>query len=351
MKFRFLHILMIMLFLAGCAPVGTSGQTTVIVVTATPPPQATQAMQPSITAAPALQNTPMASPTSSLAPGNASSPFPTSVPTNLPAATPQANTLPTSPLPVTGMANPVSIDQLLDYQVMNANGNQLGEVKDFVVNRTTPGSASGEIPYLLVESSLKNDWYIPVPWGKVQLHPNSMAIVLPVNAAQLANAPSFNKDVWPASFAAQQTIIQNFWANPGAVTAPLSPLTQPGSMAQNTDYIRGDDLLGVKFLTPQGVKLGEIKDLAIDWQKSQPGSAQTAQFGYALLQLDDNISPTKPMVPIPWRMVNIPSGQEDIMVNLSPNQLQLAPNFAKGAVPDLYSEPLQSQLNTYWSGK
>lgn len=336
MKILSLLIALAVLGLAGCSAVGAAGQTTVIVVTATSLPgaqvTAPQAAQP-ITA-PANNTAPTATLGSSSAGAAAAA-----------QATPNVNAV----VPATGALTQSSLKQLLDYNLTDASGNPLGKVKDVVINRSAGNSARGGIPYLLVESALKTDWLIPVPWQNVQFRPDLTAVVLPVSAAQLANAPGFNEEFWPASFTPLQPTLQNFWANPGTA-APAAPLSQAG-VPQARDYLSGDDLLSIDFLSQQGVKLGEIKDLALDWQNSQPGSAQAGQFGYVILELDDTLSPNNLMVPVPWRLVNPTAGQKNLMVNFTPNLLQTAPNFVKGMLPDLYAEPLNSQLNTFWSGK
>lgn len=360
MNIFFLLIALAAVLLSGCSAVGFPGQTTVIVVTATPLPgvQATapaltapQAIQPTNTTAPASNPAsgaavPTAAAPSATAPGAA---VPAAAPTNTLAAAVQAAPTLNVVVPATGLSAQTSVKQLLDYTLVDASGNPLGKVKDLVINRGAANSARGQISYLVAESDLKKDWLIPVPWQSVQFRPDLMAVVLPVNAAQLVNAPAFNEDFWPASFAASQATLQNFWSNPGAA-APAAPLTQAGVL-QARDYISGDDLLSIDFLSPQGVKLGEIKDLAIDWQNSQPGSVQSGQVGYVILELDDNISLNKVMVPIPWRLVNPAAGQKNLVVNFTPNLLQTAPNFVEGLLPNLYAEPMNSRLNTFWSGK
>jgi hypothetical protein len=340
MKFRFLWIVLAAVWLAGCATAGSPGQTTVIVVTATPPPAAQDA-------APDPYGAPAATATQPAVPAN--NPAPTTPPTNPPAAVAAASPTPNVPLPATGPAAQVSIRQLLDFTLVDAAGSPLGDVDDVVIQRSGANGAAGEIPYLVVESSLKDDFRIPVPWQNAQLRPDLFAIVLPVNASQLANAPAFNEDFWPASFAPHQAALQNFWSNPGA--APAAAALPAGNPLQARDYIIGEDLLSVDLNSPQGINLGEVEDLAIDWQNSQPGTAAAGQFAYVVVELDDALAPNNLLVPVPLRLLPPATGlQDDVVINLAPNVLQSAPNFA-GLVPNLYEEPLLSQLNAFWTGK
>jgi hypothetical protein len=204
----------------------------------------------------------------------------------------------------------------------------------------------GQVTYLVIESATRDNWYVPVPWQYAQVRPDAMTVVLPVTAAQFAAAPGFNKDIWPTSFTPIQKTLQSYWANPAQAVAgqPLSPGTF-GAM----EYLRAKDVTDVKIVSPQGLKLGKIKDLAINWQNTQPGAA--AQFGYVIMELDDNLGRENVMVPIPWRLIRVTPGQETLVMNINPNVLLTAPNFFKGAMPNLYTEPMNGTLNQYWSNK
>ncbi len=250
-------------------------------------------------------------------------------------------------LPVNGQVGLFYASQLLDYHAADSAGNQLGEVKDLVVDLNASGGANGVIPYVVVTDNMKNDWYIPVPWKNVQVNPNMQTVVLPVNVNQLNAAPGFNKDAWPASFAAQNSVMQSFWANPGLAGGTGAVLGPAAAENQATDYIRGKDLTDLKVISPQGAKLGKIQDLALNMQNGQ----QAGQFGYVILELDDSLGGNNLRIPMPWRLVHPVSGQENLVLNIAPNILQSAPNFAKGMLPNLYGEPLNTQLNTFWNGK
>ncbi len=252
-----------------------------------------------------------------------------------------------STLPVNGQAGLLYASQLLDYHAADSAGNQLGEVKDLIIDLNASGGTSGVIPYVVVTSNTKEDWYIPVPWKNIQVNPNTQTVVLPLNANQLNAAPGFNKDAWPASFAAQNGVLQSFWANPGQANGTGAALGPAAAENQATDYLRGKDLTDMKVISPQGVKLGKIQDLALNVQNGQ----QAGQFGYVIFELDDSLGGSNLRIPVPWRLVRPASGQDNVVVNIAPNILQSAPNFAKGMLPNLYGEPLNTQLNTFWNGK
>jgi sporulation protein YlmC with PRC-barrel domain len=341
MKIKLLLILGVFVCLAGCSAVGPLGQ-----------PQSGAGY--SITPGSAAVQTEPVEPTEAAITEQAGQTQPLQSTEPVEQAQPPQAAAPasgSSSVPATGAVVQIPTSALLDYQVTDANGNLLGKVKDLVINRSLANGA-GSIPYIIVERSLKEDWEIPIPWKNIQLRPGTQTLVVPANASQLAAAPGFGKDSWPASFASAGTALQSFWANPAQAAASTASLFPAGAVNQAADTIRATDLLDLKVTSPQGIKLGKIKDLAIDWQNSQPGaSVDAARFGYVLLSVDDNLNPSAPMVPIPYRMVQIVPQQDTLVLNIAPAVLSTLPNFNQGSWPDLYSAPWNAQLSQFWANK
>jgi sporulation protein YlmC with PRC-barrel domain len=345
MKVKLLLILGICVCLAGCSAIGIPGQPQAGgAYSSTPAGVATQSelVEPTEPA----QATQLTEPAEQTEPPQPTEPAEQAQPPQTTAPAAGSNSL-----PATGAVIQIPTEMLLDYNVTDANGNELGKLKDLIINRGTANSA-GSIPYLIVESSLKEDWEIPIPWKYIQIRPGTQTIVVPANASQLAAAPGFNKDNWPASFASAAAALQSFWANPAQAAASTAPLFPAGALNPAADYIRAKDLLDLKIASPQGIQLGKIKDLAIDWQNSQPGaSVDAAKFGYVLLAVDDNLNQAEPMVPIPWRLVQLVPQQDTLVLNITPAALQTIPNFSQGSWPDLYSAPWNAQLAQFWGNK
>ena len=146
----------------------------------------------------------------------------------------------------------------------------------------TQGLAS----YVVVQSDFNSDWLIPVPWRNVQVRPDLRAIVLPVAGNQLLNGPGFNEDLWPASLSPQwRSAVQDFWNNPTQPAPARNPLPA-GGVGAAPDYIRASKIADVDLFSPQGVKLAEVDDMAIDWANSPAGS-DAAKIGYLVLKRED----------------------------------------------------------------
>lgn len=285
-------------------------------------------------------------------------PGPTTVPTSpveaqpqtaVPTAPPLLNPTFTPAVPVTGTLDLLRVDDLLDYQVGDPNGNLIGEVDDLIVDLAA--GETGLAPYLVVSSIFNDDFLILVPWRLVQVRPDLLAVLLPADGNQLLNAPSFNEDFWPANLSVEwKNQIDQFWQNPSQARQPATP-PPPAVAGQPTGYIQAKDLLDMDVVDSRGIELGELKDLAIDWQNSKPEmGAEAALFTYVIVDRGDALGLGSENIPVPWRLIRVNPLQEDAQVSLQPQVLQNAPAFDDFTVPDLYKTPWAEELTRYWQG-
>jgi len=89
-------------------------------------------------------------------------------------------------------------------KVVNAAGEDLGEIKDIMIDVPSGRVAYAVLPFggiLGMGSKL-----FAVPWHALQLDPENHRFILDVSKERLQNAPGFDKDHWP-SMADQR------WAN------------------------------------------------------------------------------------------------------------------------------------------
>ena len=302
-------------------------------------PTATQpvaaATQPAATQ-PAATQPPAAQPTATLLP-----PPPAATPTTPPAAAVN----PTA-VPVTGQAVLIPADELLDYQVADASGTPLGDVDDLIIDLGSTANGVGQAPMLVISSDLNDDLHIPVPWRYAQIRHDWKAVILPVNANQLMNAPAFNEDFWPADLlTGWQADLDRYWQNPAAAGPPAVRPPNVAGAQPATGYLRVSDLLDMDIIDPRGFELGEVKDLAIDWQNS----TQAAQFSYLIMDRGDSLGLGGENIPIPWRLIRPNPLQEVIPLNIQAQILQTAPSFNDLGWPNLYAEPWTADLTRFWN--
>lgn len=88
----------------------------------------------------------------------------------------------------------VSTAKLKQYDVINKNGEDMGQVQTFVVDMH-----EGLIAFALVAFGgflgITDKWFA-LPWDALQWHPDNMKFVLDMPAEVLKNAPGMDKDKW-----------------------------------------------------------------------------------------------------------------------------------------------------------
>ena len=90
----------------------------------------------------------------------------------------------------------MGVDTLVGSRIYNAHGEDLGDIKDFMVEMRT-----GRITFALVAFGNVpglGDKLFAVPWSALLLDANRHRFLLHVTADVLKNAPGFDKEHWPS---------------------------------------------------------------------------------------------------------------------------------------------------------
>jgi len=85
---------------------------------------------------------------------------------------------------------------LLDNDVYNKNGEDLGDIKELMIDM-----ASGKVAYAVLSVGGVfglGDKLFAVPWGALKLDTLNKRFTLDVAKEALKDAPGFNKDRWPS---------------------------------------------------------------------------------------------------------------------------------------------------------
>lgn len=90
----------------------------------------------------------------------------------------------------------MAADTLEGDDVINANGENLGEIKDIMID-----VRSGRVAYAVLASGGLlgvGDKLFAIPWSALTLDANRKCFVLNVDKERLKNAPGFDKHHWPS---------------------------------------------------------------------------------------------------------------------------------------------------------
>jgi sporulation protein YlmC with PRC-barrel domain len=90
---------------------------------------------------------------------------------------------------------PPSVKELLDYNVTNPQGEDLGKIEDVAI---TPGQGRADFVVISFGGFMgMGEKHFPILWQKVRLDMDNRNLVLNVDKDTLKDAPGFDKDEWP----------------------------------------------------------------------------------------------------------------------------------------------------------
>jgi sporulation protein YlmC with PRC-barrel domain len=89
------------------------------------------------------------------------------------------------------------VSKILDTAVKNSNGDNLGDIKDLVLN-----PEDGQVVYAVIAFGGvfgMGDKYFAIPWRTLHWNPSTEHYVLNIDKTALEKAPGFDKNHWPDS--------------------------------------------------------------------------------------------------------------------------------------------------------
>lgn len=271
----------------------------------------------------------------------------------------------TSTMGVLGAAGrTVRVSELLDYDVENLNGEDIGDLNDLIIDMSDGRVlfatmeyggllGFGANTYPLPLQALRSAAGITATTGitDADLGLDDNVIVFNIAEETLENAPGYDAD-WPDLNASDfEAEFRQFWSDPslGALTDSLDITGTDG--ITGTDIVSGSlakasELIGFNIENADGDNIGEINDLLVDL-----GSGHVT---YAVLSFGGFLGLGDQLVAIPLsRFESAPETNENravanIVLNVEPETLENAPAFDPDAFPETNTAGWDTDWRQYW---
>lgn len=297
-----------------------------------------------------------------------------------PAVTATQSVTGTQQLPGTGAIDPNRLSNMLDFEVIDQNGEEVGEVNDMVLNLR-----DAQVVYVLVDFGGFlgiGEHTVAVPWDQLTLQTaaegtgaeGQNAFVLNADQTMIENAPEFNKDLipdvdepvedWDVNF-------RDYWASggvtttmtttetPGAVgstastttpVAPSSTITSTTGMTQTQGTVE-DNRLGRFVLATELLDRNitvnadtsaeiDIRDAIID-----PTDGSIQYYIVVLSGMGEEDS----WIPVPPDMLVTNDGDNMRISDINPDALVGAPGFTENEFPDTSVEGWDDAFVDWWN--
>ena len=244
-----------------------------------------------------------------------------------PAASPPANT---SAKAGHAMRHDMRMSELVGKDVTNPKGENLGEIKDLVVDTT-----SGKVQYAVISFGGflgLGDKLFAYPLEKFERTAERGKLVLNVDKEKMKSAPGFDDKDWPNfTTAAYRGDVDKFYGT--------TPAQRNVRFARATQILKGD----VKDRTNHDI--GDIEDMVV--------SLPTGQVRYVVLDFDRAWNPKDKLVAMPMKALKSEDKDgTDLVYQADRNALQRAPSFERNGWPNLAEGKFADDVSRYernWS--
>lgn len=220
------------------------------------------------------------------------------------------------------------LSQLIGKDVRNAQGEDLGDIKDVILDIN-----NGRVHYVILSFGGVlglGDKLFAYPMRAFSPASNKDELILNVDRERLKNAPGFEANRYP-DFSKpdyQQQVDRYF-----GPTLAIKPQT-------NMRLVRGSEVLGKDINGSNGRDLGEIEDVVIN--------VANGDVHYAVLEFDQSWSLNNKLFAFPLRaFTQGGSWSDDWMLNISKDTLNNVPGFDKNKWPNLNDQKWVADVDRY----
>jgi sporulation protein YlmC with PRC-barrel domain len=216
--------------------------------------------------------------------------------------------------------------RLMGTNIRNAQGQDLGELADMVVDVT-----KNRIHYAIVERGGVlgiGEKAIAVPITQFRTGAREGDLVLNMTEQQLKDAPGLERNVeWNDP---------RTWSNVGQYYHRT--LGVPATAAEGR-FQRASDVLGMDVLDRTGDEVGEIEDLVVN--------LSDGSIHYAVLEFDRAWNPNDKLVALPMSSLQPAARGNDLTINMTRERLASAPSFDNRQWPDMADSSFRNRVSTF----
>lgn len=244
------------------------------------------------------------------------------------AGTQSTQTTKKAPAEATQGGRDVRASTVIGKNVENAQGENLGEIKDLIVDI---GNHRVHYAVLAAGGTLGlGDKLFAYPISTFKPQADGDKLVLNVDKEKLKNAPGFDKDKWPDwTDNRYRGEVDRYFKSDTAKAAP-----------RGARMVRASELIGKDVKDRSDKNAGEIEDLVVNM-----GSGRVS---YAVLDFDKAWSPDDKLVPMPLTAFAFPTDKKkDIVLTIPRDRIDMKKGFDENKWPDINSAEFRKDMRAH----
>lgn len=225
----------------------------------------------------------------------------------------------------------VRASKVIGTNVENAQGENLGEIKDLIVDL-----GSQRVHYAVLASGGAlglGEKLFAYPISAFKPQADGDKLVLNIDKDRLKDAPGFDDDKWPDwSDNRYRGEVDRYFKTDTAKAAPRS-----------AKMVRATELIGKDVDDRRGKDAGEIEEVVVNMN--------SGRVSYAVLDFDKAWSPDDKLVPMPLTAFTFPTDKKkDIVLNVARNQIDMKRGFDENDWPDINSAEFRRDMRSHLAG-
>ncbi len=216
--------------------------------------------------------------------------------------------------------------QLLGKNVENTQGENLGEIKDLVIDVNNE-----RVFYAILEFGgflgLGEKLFAYPVRSFNQTSADTDKLVLNVDKEKLKAAPGFARDSWPDWLTYGKQVDKYY-----GETVKLKPMA-------NQRLVRASELIGKDVNDRMGKDMGEIDDMVVNMN--------SGRIHYAVLEFDQSWNLNDKLISLPLRSFNYVAGDQDLMINIDRDSIDTKRAYQKDSWPDINDHNYRAETDRY----
>ncbi len=216
--------------------------------------------------------------------------------------------------------------QLLGKNVENPEGENLGEIKDLVIDVNNE-----RVFYAILEfggfMGLGEKLFAYPVRSFNPTSANADKLVLNVDKEKLKAAPGFARDSWPDWLTYGKQVDQYYGETVKLKTAP------------NQRLIRASELIGKDVDDRVGKDMGEIDDMVINMN--------SGKIHYAVLEFDQSWNLNDKLISLPLKSFTYIADNQDLTLNLDKEAIDTKRAYQKDSWPDINDQNYRVETDRY----
>lgn len=239
----------------------------------------------------------------------------------------------------------VRLTDILEYEVLSQEGDELGGITDFSIDTSTH-----RINYAIITfNGFLNlaDETLAIPLDLLALN-EPQQVIINVDREILETAPGFDTSSF-TGLATEQTWTEEadeFWSSVEGHATMVEPIQSEGSMSDGFELLSVQALLEHELVNNQDESLGEIEDFIFDFNGGEVQYAvASTEAGILEIDADDEL------FAMPIRLLNFNPDSKLAQAAINADMVREADRFSIETWPDISRPEWPEEVETFWGNQ